>query len=146
MRFQQLRTNEVESKPMAVSALHVRLFWSLRLGLVSVTLAVAIIPAIAQKPESSDKSYGYKPGAGYVPDSETAVKIAEAVLIPVYGEKKVRSEEPFAAHLEGGVWTVGGTLRCPDGKGGFTTQCVGGTAVVKLSRRDGRILFMMHYK
>ena|SRR5437867_902976 len=124
-------------------------FWGapwLTFNLFPILVALSSSRGDGQKPESSGKSYGYKPGAGYVPDSGTAVKIAEAVLIPVYGEKKVRSEEPFAAHLEGDVWTVGGTLRCPDGKGGFTTHCVGGTAVVKLSRRDGRILFMMHYK
>lgn len=82
----------------------------------------------------------------YVPDSDTAVKIAEAVLIPVYGEKQIRSEEPFTAQLKRDVWTVGGTLRCSDGKGGFTSQCFAGTAVVKLSKTDGRVLFMMHYK
>ena len=101
---------------------------------------------LAQEPVSGRKSYGYKPKGGYVPDSQTAVKIAEAVLIPAYGEKQIRSEEPFTAQLEGDVWTIGGTLRCPDGKGGFTTDCDGGTAVIKLSKSDGRILFMMHYK
>src|SRR5438105_7832010 len=86
------------------------------------------------------------PKDGFVPDSTTAVKIAEAVLIPVYGKEKIESERPFKATLENGVWTVNGTLRCPDGKGGTTTICVGGTAEVKLSKADGRILKMIHYK
>jgi hypothetical protein len=64
------------------------------------------------------------------------VTIAEDVLIPVYGEKQVDSERPFKAVLENGVWTVDGTLRCPDGKGGVTTMCVGGTAEVLVSRTD----------
>lgn len=89
---------------------------------------------------------GYVPKQGYVPNSTTAVKIAEAVLVPVYGEAKVASERPFTATLKAGVWTVQGTLRCPDGKGGTTTECVGGVAVVKLSKADARILFMIHYK
>jgi hypothetical protein len=89
---------------------------------------------------------GYKPPSGYVPDSATAVQIAEAVLIPIYGKKQIESERPFTAKLEGNVWTVGGTLRCPDGKGGFTTQCDGGVAIVKISKIDAHILYVMHGK
>jgi hypothetical protein len=121
-------------------------FRALRRGLVAITLMTATIPALAQQHGSTSKSHGYKPADGFVPDSQTAVRIAEAVLIPVYGEKQIRSEEPFTGQLKGDVWTVGGTLRCPDGKGGFTTDCDGGVAVVKLSKTDGRILFMLHYQ
>jgi hypothetical protein len=81
-----------------------------------------------------------------VPDSKTAVKIAEAVLIPVYGEKQIDSERPLHAKLKDNVWTVSGTLRCPDGRGGTTTSCDGGTAEVKIAKDDGRILSMIHYK
>ena len=84
--------------------------------------------------------------AGFVPDSATAVIVAEAVLIPVYGKEKIESERPFNATLENGVWTVDGTLHCSDGKGGVTTLCPGGTAEVKLSKADGRVLKMIHYK
>jgi hypothetical protein len=69
----------------------------------------------------------YAPKEGFVPDSTTAVKIAEAVLIPVYGKEKVESERPFKTTLKNGVWTVNGTLHCSDGKGGVTTDCVGGS-------------------
>jgi NTF2 fold immunity protein len=89
---------------------------------------------------------GYKPASGYVPDSKTAVKIAEAVLAPVYGEKHIESERPFTTTLKDGVWTVTGTLRCPDGKGGITTSCDGGVAEVRISKDDARILFMLHGK
>jgi NTF2 fold immunity protein of polymorphic toxin system component len=88
----------------------------------------------------------HTPKDGFVPDSITAVKIAEAVLIPVYGKEKIESEPPFKAVLENGVWTGDGTLYCPDGKGGVTTTCDGGTAEVKLSKTDGRILRVIHYK
>ncbi|MFI5097853.1 MAG: NTF2 fold immunity protein [Candidatus Acidiferrales bacterium] len=81
-----------------------------------------------------------------VPDSATAVKIAEAALIPVYGRGKIESERPFTAILKDGVWKVFGTLHCSDGKGGTTTHCVGGTAWVKLSMNDGRVLLMGHGK
>lgn len=89
---------------------------------------------------------GYKPKAGYVPDKATAIRIAEAVLIPVYGEKQIQSKQPFNATLKDDVWTVGGTLHCSDGKGGVTTLCAGGVAIVKISKSDGRVLYMMHGK
>jgi hypothetical protein len=88
----------------------------------------------------------YAPKDGFVPDSTTAVTIAEAVLVPVYGKEKVESERPFKAKLKNSIWTVNGTLHCSGGKGGVTTDCVGGTAEVKLSKVDGRILKMIHYK
>lgn len=47
---------------------------------------------------------------GYVPDSGTAVKIAEAVLVPVCGKEQIDSEQPFLAQLKDNVWTVSGTL------------------------------------
>ncbi|MFZ0686703.1 MAG: NTF2 fold immunity protein [Terriglobales bacterium] len=74
------------------------------------------------------------------------MKIAEAVLVPVYGKKQIDSEQPFTAELKDGVWTVSGTLRCPDGKGGVTTQCYVGVAVVQISKVDGHIVSMIHYK
>src|SRR6266567_997093 len=89
---------------------------------------------------------GYRPSKGFVPDEATAVRVAEAVLIPVYKEKVIESERPFTATLKNGVWTVEGTLRCPDGKGGFTTEdCVGGVATVQISKQDARIISMIHY-
>jgi hypothetical protein len=88
----------------------------------------------------------YKPERGYVPNSDTAVQIAEAVLVPVYGKKKIESERPFTAKLKDGVWTVSGTLHCSDGKGSTTAQCFGGVAVVTISKDDARILSMTHFK
>jgi hypothetical protein len=89
---------------------------------------------------------GYKPPAGYVPDSVTAIKIAEAVLVPIYGKKQIDSELPLNAQLKDDVWTVTGTLRCPDGKAGFASVCFGGAAVVQISKTDARILSMEHGK
>lgn len=88
----------------------------------------------------------FRPKEGFVPDVSTAVKIAEAVLIPVYGKKQIESEEPFKAKSKDGVWTVSGTLHCPDGKGGTTTVCSGGVAEVQISKANGRILSMTHGK
>ncbi len=50
-----------------------------------------------------------KPKAGFVPDEETAIRIAEAVWIPIYGKEKVESQKPFRVEVEYDVWTVRGS-------------------------------------
>ena len=94
-------------------------------------LAIAFASAYSQAPSSSQPK---------VPDAETAVKAAEAALIPVYGEKKILSERPFKAILDGDVWTVMGTLHCG------APRCAGGTTEVKISKSSGKVLRMGHYK
>jgi hypothetical protein len=88
----------------------------------------------------------YRPKEGFVPDSATAVKIAEAVLVPIYGEKQIESEQPLIAKLRNDVWTVSGTLHCPDDKGGVTSHCSGGVAIVRISKADAHILYLIHGK
>lgn len=108
-----------------------------------MVLALATL-ALGQNRQSNAQK---GPANGYVPDATTAVKIAEAVLIPVYGEKRIEAERPFHATLEGYVWNVESTLYCPDGTTSIPTHmCKGGTALVRLSKTDARILFMMRYK
>ncbi len=77
-----------------------------------------------------------RPKNGFVPDEYTAIKIGEAAAIAQYGEKTISEEKPFRARLYGDIWIVKGTLH-PQGASG-------GTAVIKVSKTDGRILFMMH--
>jgi len=76
------------------------------------------------------------PTKGFVPDEPTAVRIGEAVATAQYGEQTIAGERPFHARLYGNTWLVHGTLH-PQG-------IDGGTAVVKLSKKDGRILFLTH--
>src|SRR5437762_11401524 len=102
-------------------------------------LGLLLVSYLANGQQSSPK--GYIPPKGFVPDSATAVRIAVAVWIPIYGERQIMSEQPFVANLKGGVWTVEGSLPpAPPG-----TVMVGGSAVVKIAKRDGRILFVTHY-
>ena len=116
-----------------------------KLRLCPCVLALFLIcPATAQQQQKTkQETHGYRPANGYVPDAATAVRLAEALLIPVYGEQKIIAERPFKATLDGHVWTVAGTLHCGDDKSGM---CFGGTATVKLSKDDARVLFMIHYK
>ncbi|MDX2028773.1 MAG: YbbC/YhhH family protein [Alphaproteobacteria bacterium] len=75
------------------------------------------------------------PPNGFVPDEQTAVRIAEAVWIPIYGEKKIEKEKPFKAVLKEDTWRVTGSL--PEGM-------LGGTAIAEISKKDGRILYIIH--
>jgi hypothetical protein len=79
-----------------------------------------------------------RPKNGFVPDEATAVRIGEATAVAQYGEKTIAEERPFRARLYGEIWIVQGTLH-PQGADG-------GTAVIKINKTDGRILFMTHQK
>jgi hypothetical protein len=78
-----------------------------------------------------------------VPDEKTAVRIGEAVLIPIYGQKHINSEKPFTARLEGNRWIVKGTL--PQSKNA-NEVVVGGTAMAEIDKTDGRISAIYHLK
>ncbi|HEY4837019.1 MAG TPA: NTF2 fold immunity protein [Candidatus Acidoferrales bacterium] len=89
---------------------------------------------------------GENPIEGFVPDSRTAVKIGEAVLVPVYGKAQIESELPITAKLKRDTWMVSGTLNCPDSAGRKSDSCDGGVAYVQISKADGRIIAMSHGK
>ncbi len=72
-----------------------------------------------------------------MPDAATAIKIAEAVWTPIYGEEKLKRERPFTAQLVKGVWIVQGTL--PEG-------WLGGTAYAEISKETGCVLNVTHFK
>ena len=74
---------------------------------------------------------GYLPKEGFVPDQGTAITIAIAVLVPIYGEAEIREKHPFSATLKNGKWTVVGSL---------PKNAVGGVPEVQLSKLTGRIL------
>lgn len=81
---------------------------------------------------------GYVPAEGFVPDAKTAIRIAVAVWSPIYGEKDIQAEKPFQAKLNRGIWTVTGSS-----PRGFR---VGGVAEAEISKKDGRVLMVIHGK
>jgi hypothetical protein len=108
-------------------------------GIASIGSLGLLFIALAAKPQTIVG--GYKPADGFVPDEKTAIRVAEAVLMPVYGENHIIDQRPFHGRLAEGVWTISGTLHCPT-----EPYCVGGTAVVKISKKTGEILDMIHFK
>jgi hypothetical protein len=77
------------------------------------------------------------PKKGFIPDKETAIAVAYAVAVPVYGQAKVDAEKPLRAENEAGVWTILGTLHGPPGT-------VGGTLEMQIDQRTGRIIYLGH--
>lgn len=87
---------------------------------------------------SANELHSFMPDSGYVPDEETAIRIAEAVFYPIYGEEKIKEQRPFKATLNNDVWTVEGTLP--------KKYIRGGTAIAEISKKDGRIIRVSHGK
>jgi hypothetical protein len=77
----------------------------------------------------------YRPTEGMVPDSESAIKIAEILWHKVYGDLIYQSR-PFTATLNGDVWFVTGTVH--------TTR--GGAPILELRKKDCKVLRMIHEK
>jgi hypothetical protein len=88
---------------------------------------------ITNAPRADEHSYS--PANGFVPDVATAVAIAEAILIPIYGRAQVEAERPFSASLMDGSWTVLGHLK---------TGHVGGVTLIVIQKSTGRILRVTH--
>jgi hypothetical protein len=99
---------------------------------VIVALVFGAAAALAAKPLP-----GVGRSFGYVPDAETAIRIAVTVWEPLYGKKNIASERPFRVTLRGGIWHVSGSL---------PPLTAGGVAEADIRRSDGKVLRIMHGK
>jgi hypothetical protein len=113
-----------------------------------LALLLMCVMSAAQSPNGQEEfasvrhqiktSHSFIPKNGFVPDKDTAMAIAYAVAVPVYGKKDMDEESPFRTELKAGVWTVLGTLHCE--------SCDGGTLIMQIDKTSGKILFMSHSK
>lgn len=107
--------------------------------IINIVVALSFLfysSTIASFAEESPK-HNYKPKEGYVPDEETAIRIAVSVWIPIYGKEQIESEKPYYATLSNGIWSVSGSL--PKG-------WIGGVAEAEISKDDGKIIRISHGK
>jgi len=102
-----------------------------RIGLVALLMCPMVAVAVGYQEHS------VKPEAGFIPNQVTATRVAEAILIPIYGQEQIESERPFSAQLNENTWKVEGHL---------APGVDGGVAEVWLDKRDGRILRVSHGK
>jgi hypothetical protein len=78
---------------------------------------------------------GFEPKDGFVPNEETAIKIAEAIWLPIYGDK-INNNKPFKATLKDSIWVIEGTL--------YSNK--GGVPYLNLRKSDCKILKVIHTK
>jgi hypothetical protein len=107
--------------------------WSLTLIILLIILTFASYQFFGK---NKVEEHAYVPSNGYVPDENTAIKIAEAIWLPLYG-KEIYDEEPFKAELRDSlIWIVQGNLK--------TTR--GGVAYIEIQKSDCKILKVGHGK
>jgi len=104
------------------------IYFILFISLIILTCACSII---------DNKRLNNKTITNYVPNEEVAIKIAEAIWLPIYGEK-IYDQKPYIIYLlKDSVWIVTGTL--PENE-------LGGTAYIEIQKSDGKILKVTHGK
>jgi hypothetical protein len=96
------------------------------LAVISIILALRDPTAIAQIDP---------PANGFVPDADTAIKIAKAILLPIYGQERLQKWDHVAAIQSSETWEITLAQDYP--------RMAGGAVIVILSRGDGRVLRVM---
>lgn len=120
-------------------------------------LALLLVPSLAG---AQQPTYGltqpirpYVPRDGFVPDSAAAVRVAIAIWTTIYGDGQLMTQHTVTATLNDGTWTVTGTVLSrhafnPGRNFTMNGQAIeplsGDMAVIKISKRDGRILYQGH--
>ena len=102
---------------------------------MAVILLVAILIYWIYPKHSSTIKYRDPAIYGVVATKETAIRIAEAVWLEVYGDY-IYNSTPFVATLRDTIWVVEGTLHAERG----------GTPYIEISKKNGAILKVVHYK
>ena len=77
------------------------------------------------------------PDQGPVPSEAAAIRIAIKLWSPIYGADHIAREKPYHTTLKHGIWTVSGSI---------PARAVGGAAVLKIRKSDGKILLLSHYR
>lgn len=77
-------------------------------------------------------------GDCYITKQQTAIKVAEAILVENYGEDKINSEKPFEVKvINDSLWNI---------RGSFNKIGFGGVFDITLSARNGKVVEMYHEK
>lgn len=100
----------------------------------SMIFASPILGAEGTEFYDEQEKHHFVPKDGFVPNEETAIRIAEAIWQPIYGEV-LEDERPFHATLVGEVWYV---------KGSLSEHMLGGVAEAEVNKSDGKILRVSH--
>lgn len=103
-----------------------------------VTSALLLVCLFAIKSNAQKKNKPINPYLDFVPNRETAIKIAEAIWLPIYG-KEIYDDTPFIATLkDSSVWLVKGTFN--------NDYMFGGVPYIWIRKKDSKILKVIHGK
>ena len=72
-----------------------------------------------------------------VKNSNTAIKIAEAILFEIYGKANIEEQKPYEKYLIKNYWVISGTL--PE-------RSKGGTFLIIIDARNAQVLKIIHGK
>src|SRR5690349_7907161 len=100
-----------------------------RVCIVSLLLIAQFIMSAIAYPQSDTSPRDLPP---LVPNEITAIAIATAVLVPLYGAKAIEDQKPFKATLKDSVWTVEGQMPAPS----WFRTTLGGVATVQIAKQD----------
>jgi hypothetical protein len=101
-------------------------------------VVVGLVVVCTAMGDESEPRHNYMPQAGYVPDEKTAIAIAVAVWVPIYGEKQIKNQKPYKAELRDGIWYVSGSFK----NDGWS----GGVAEAEIVKDDARVIRVTHGK
>jgi NTF2 fold immunity protein len=105
-------------------------FMKNKLFLLTLTLLLFICVAMAEEKPFS---------GGIIPDEQTAIAVAEAILFRAYGKRNIESQRPYKVSLTDGEWYIFGTL--PEDPIG---PVFGGVFRIVISQKDGRVRSVGH--
>ena len=81
----------------------------------------------------SEINYSAKP----IPDSKSAVNVAEKILFKVYGKEDIKEQRPYNLVFQNGYWILNGTRPEP---------VIGGAFLIIMNSKDGKIIELIHGK
>jgi len=105
--------------------------------LLSLSFIFLSLSEVYKKP-SDNRAFltGYIPPNGFIPNAMTAIKIAEAIWYPIYGNK-IYTKKPFKASLKKNIWIVEGSL---------PANSEGGIPYIEIQKKDGKVLKVLFDK
>ncbi len=78
---------------------------------------------------------GFMPDGGFVPDEQTAINVAKAVWLPIYGKKALMFKRYRITLLDNSIWVI---------EGGNTLGWNGGGPFIRIEKERGTILQVTH--
>ncbi|UFH33590.1 YbbC/YhhH family protein [Chryseobacterium sp. C-71] len=68
-------------------------------------------------------------------DPKTAVEISESILFPIYGKENIIKQRPYDVHFIHGYYIIKGTFPEPQ---------IGGTFIIIINSKDGKVIKLTH--